>query len=130
MPPPYAHRSADPDPGVPGGEGFGARSYRPPQTFPDRSYGGSYGAMEPRGMSIAALILGAAAVLTGGLLILPQLLAVVFGHLALRREPAGRPLALAGLIMGYVMLLVGLLLVLGFVALLAFGTAAGVSTGA
>jgi hypothetical protein len=80
-------------------------------------------------MSIASLILGTAAVLTGGLLILPQLLAVVFGHLALRREPAGRPLALTGLILGYVMLLVGLLLVVGFILLVALGTAASVTTG-
>ncbi len=127
--PPYAFGGVDSGRGFPGGgQEFGSTSYQRPGTLPYGSYPVPYGA-EPRGMSIASLILGTAAVLTGGLLILPQLLAVVFGHLALRREPAGRPLALTGLILGYVMLLVGLLLVVGFILLVALGTAASVTTG-
>ncbi len=126
---PYPFGGADPGLGFPdGGQEFGSTSYRQPGTLPYGSYPAPY-LTEPRGLSIAALILGAAAVFTGGLLILPQLLAVVFGHLALRREPAGRPMALTGLIMGYVMLLVGLLLVVGFIMLVALGTATSVTTG-
>ncbi|MBJ2120676.1 DUF4190 domain-containing protein [Arthrobacter sp. MSA 4-2] len=126
---PYPFGGADPGRGFPhGGQEFGSTSYRQPETLPYGSYPAPYGA-EPRGMSIAALILGAAAVFTGGLLLLPQILAVVFGHLALRREPAGRPLALTGLIMGYVMLLVGLLLLVGFILLVVLGAAASVTTG-
>ncbi len=126
---PYPFGGADAGRGFPdGGQEFGSTSYRQPGTHP-YGYRAPYGPAEPRGLSIAALILGSAAVFTGGLLILPQLLAVVFGHLALRREPAGRPLALTGLIMGYVMLLVGLLLVVGFILLVALGTAASVTTG-
>ncbi len=126
---PYPFGGADSGRGFPrGGQEFGSTSYRQPGTLPYGSYPAPYPA-EPRGMSIAALILGAAAVFTGGLLLLPQILAVVFGHLALRREPDGRPLALAGLIMGYVMLLVGLLMVVGFTLLVALGMAASVTTG-
>ncbi|RJU02524.1 DUF4190 domain-containing protein [Arthrobacter frigidicola] len=128
--PPYPFGGVDPGRGYShGGQEFGSTSYRQPGTLPYGSYPAPYDA-EPRGLSIAALILGAAAVFTGGLLILPQILAVVFGHLALRREPAGRPLALTGLIMGYVMLLVGLLLIVGFVLLVGLGMAASVTTGA
>ncbi|WP_159801956.1 DUF4190 domain-containing protein [Arthrobacter zhaoguopingii] len=126
--PPYPFGGADPGRGFAHGQEFGSTSYRQQGTLPYGSYPAPYGA-EPRGLSIAALILGTAAVFTGGLLILPQILAVVFGHLALRREPAGRPLALTGLIMGYIMLLVGLLLVVGFILLVALGTAASVTTG-
>jgi hypothetical protein len=112
------------DPGA-GRQDLGARQYQPPQAPP---YGG-YGLPEPRGLSIAALVCGSLAVFSGGLLLLPQILAVVFGHLALRREPAGRPLALTGLIMGYVMLLVVVLLIVGFGALILLGTAASVYPG-
>lgn len=61
-----------------------------------------------RGLSIAALVLGIVGVLSAGLLLLPQILAVVFGHLALRREPAGRGLAIAALVMGYTVIVLGL----------------------
>ncbi|WLQ08213.1 DUF4190 domain-containing protein [Arthrobacter oryzae] len=61
-----------------------------------------YGAPpEPKGLSIASLCCGIAVFLGLGLFILPQIAAVVLGHLALLREPAGRGLAIAGLVLGY-----------------------------
>ncbi|NKX52141.1 DUF4190 domain-containing protein [Arthrobacter deserti] len=56
---------------------------------------------EKRGMSTAALVAGIVSLVTVGTLFIPQILAIVFGHLALRREPSGRAMALTGLIMGY-----------------------------
>ncbi len=109
-----------------GAPGYGAQQYSGPQ-FP-QPYG-TYAPAEPRGLSITALALGAAAVFTGGLLLVPQILAVVFGHIALRREPAGRPLALTGLIMGYVMLLAAILVVIAFIGLIAASTTAPVPGG-
>jgi hypothetical protein len=59
---------------------------------------------EPRGMSIASLVCGLASVFLGWF-ILPQLAAIVLGHLALRREPSGRAMSITGLALGYVCLL-------------------------
>jgi hypothetical protein len=119
-----------------GSSGYGAQSYggRSPGIPGEvlQPYSGHYGGFapaEPRGLSIAALALGAAAVFTGGLLLVPQILAVVFGHIALRREPAGKPLALTGLILGYVMLAAAVVVIVAFVTLIAVGTGMSVRSG-
>ena len=56
----------------------------------------------PKTLSIASMCCGIAALVGFGFFLLPQLAAVILGHLALRREPAGRGMAIAGLVMGYV----------------------------
>ncbi len=73
---------------------------------------------EPKGLSIASLCSGIVVYLGFGVFILPQIAAVILGHLALRREPAGRGMAIAGLVLGYVgvaitILVIGLLVALG-----------------
>jgi hypothetical protein len=60
------------------------------------------GAPAPKTLSIASMCCGIAALVGLGFFLLPQLAAVILGHLALRREPAGRGMAIAGLVMGYV----------------------------
>ena len=57
---------------------------------------------EPKGLSIASLCCGIAAFIGLGVFLLPQLAAVILGHLALRREPSGKGMAIAGLVLGYV----------------------------
>lgn len=57
---------------------------------------------EPKGLSIASLCCGIAALVGLGFFILPQIAAVILGHLALRREPGGKGMAIAGLVLGYV----------------------------
>ncbi|MBG6215672.1 hypothetical protein IWX75_000109 [Arthrobacter sp. CAN_A6] len=81
---------------------------------------GGYGMSEPKGLSITALVCGVVAIFTGGFLVIPQILAVVFGHLALKREPSGKALALTGLIIGYVMVALTVLVVALFIPLIAF----------
>ncbi len=88
-------------------------SWIPPQSNPygqpsAEPYGTAYGhpsyygfPPEPKGLSIASLCCGIAVFLGLGIFILPQIAAVVMGHLALFREPAGRGLAIAGLVLGY-----------------------------
>ena len=72
-----------------------------------------YPTAPPRGLSITSMVLGIVSVvgffLGGGLL---SIGAVIFGHIALRKEPAGRGMAIAGLVTGYVGLGVGILLFL------------------
>ena len=68
---------------------------------------------QPKGMSIAALVLGIASVVTGffGLLgVLLGVLAVIFGFIARRRQPYARGLWLTGLILGVVGLILGLII--------------------
>jgi len=81
--------------------------YGPGQYGPG-PYGTAYGQPsyygmppEPKGLSIASLCCGIAVFVGLGIFILPQIAAVVLGHLALLREPAGRGLAIAGLVLGY-----------------------------
>ena len=73
---------------------------------------------EPKTLSIASMVCGIASVIMGWL-ILPQIAALVTGHLALRREPSGRGMSIAGLVLGYLCLLgygaIWLLLIIGLV---------------
>jgi hypothetical protein len=92
--------------------------YGQPPYGPAAQYGQGYppypyGAPEPRGLSIAAMVCGISVFVGFGFFVLPQIAAVVLGHMALSREPAGRGMALAGLVMGYV----GLALTIAFIAL-------------
>jgi hypothetical protein len=78
-----------------------------PYAQPSGPYGqrGYYGApAEPKTLSIASMVCGIASVIMGWLL-LPQVAAIVTGHMALRREPTGRGMAIAGLVLGYLCLL-------------------------
>lgn len=76
------------------------------QPFPGPSARQSYYGMvdQPKPLSIASLVCGIASVIMGWLL-LPQVAAIVTGHLGLKREPSGRGLSIAGLVMGYLFLL-------------------------
>jgi len=67
------------------------------------------------GLAIAALVCGVLSLLGGVVLIIPLLLAVILGHIAVvrcDRDPSlgGKGLGLAGLIMGYVSIVIGGLL--------------------
>jgi len=59
---------------------------------------------EPKTLSIASMVCGIASVIMGWL-ILPQLAAIITGHLALRREPSGKGMSISGLVLGYLCLL-------------------------
>jgi hypothetical protein len=79
---------------------YGQQPYGQPQS----PYGQpAYYAMqaEPKGLSIASMCCGIAVYVGFGFFILPQIAAVILGHLALKREPAGKGMAIAGLVMGY-----------------------------
>ena len=77
-----------------------------------------YGAApQPKSLSIASLCCGIAVYLGFGVFILPQLAAVILGHMALRREPSGRGFAIAGLVMGYLGLALTVLAIVGLAIL-------------
>jgi len=59
---------------------------------------------QPKTLSIASMVCGIASVIMGWLM-LPQIAAVITGHLALRREPSGRGMSITGLVLGYLCLL-------------------------
>jgi hypothetical protein len=65
----------------------------------------------PKVLSIASLCCGIASLMGFGFFLLPQLAAVVLGHLALTREPGGKGLAVAGLVLGYVAIAITVLVV-------------------
>ena len=74
---------------------------------------------EPKGLSIASLCCGIAAFIGLGFFLLPQLAAVILGHMALKREPSGKGMAIAGLVLGYA----GIALALLVFVLIAVGLA-------
>ncbi|MDR7081661.1 hypothetical protein J2X01_000942 [Arthrobacter ginsengisoli] len=78
---------------------------------------------EPKGLSIASLCCGVATFLGLGFFLLPQLAAVILGHMALKREPSGRGMAIAGLVLGYV----GIALTVLAIMVIALGLAIGTS---
>ena len=77
---------------------------------------------EPKGLSIASLCCGIAAFVGLGFFLLPQLAAVILGHMALKREPSGRGMAIAGLVMGYVAIALTVLVIVLIVVGLAIGS--------
>ncbi|WP_255769232.1 DUF4190 domain-containing protein [Pseudarthrobacter sulfonivorans] len=81
--------------------------YGPPSPYAQPSpYGQYYGlpAVEPKGLSITSMVCGISSVLLGWFLI-PQLAAIITGHLALGREPSGKGMSITGLVLGYLCLL-------------------------
>ncbi|MFF2030911.1 DUF4190 domain-containing protein [Arthrobacter sp. NPDC058192] len=86
------------------GQSYGESSpYAQPGSYNAYGQPSYYGASPaPKTLSIASMCCGIAALVGFGFFLLPQLAAVILGHLALRREPAGRGMAIAGLVMGYV----------------------------
>jgi hypothetical protein len=50
------------------------------------------------------MVCGIASVIMGWLL-LPQIAAIVTGHMALKREPSGKGMSITGLVLGYLCLL-------------------------
>jgi hypothetical protein len=78
-----------------------------PYAQPGSPYGqsGYYGMpAEPKTLSIASMVCGIASVIMGWIL-LPQIAAIVTGHMALKREPAGKGMSITGLVLGYLCLL-------------------------
>lgn len=98
---------------------YGQSQYSQPQYGQGQYWGqpAYYGRpAEPKTLSIASMVCGIASVIMGWL-ILPQLAAIITGHLALRREPSGKGMSISGLVLGYLCLLgygaIWLLLIIG-----------------
>ncbi|NUL44737.1 DUF4190 domain-containing protein [Cellulosimicrobium funkei] len=112
----------------PSGQGADGHPYgpRPGHTGPWDASGRQAGSpfptaghpAQPSGLAVASMVLGIVGVVTGGFLFVPQILAVILGHVSLRRDRQSRGFAIAGLVMGYLMTGFILLGVLGFMALL------------
>lgn len=115
-----------------GQQPYGQQPYGAPAQYgqssgPFNAYGqpSYYGVPpEPKGLSIASMCCGIAAFVGLGFFLLPQLAAVILGHMAIKREPAGRGMAIAGLVMGYA----GIALAILVAVLIVVGLAVGSST--
>lgn len=82
--------------------------------------------MEPSNvLGIISMVLGIISVVSFGAFLLPQLGAIVCGHISLSKEKTRRGFAISGLIMGYICLGLGLLLVIGIFALGGLGASYG-----
>lgn len=95
---------------------------------PPPAYPGAYGAMPLQpgqsagtGLSISSLVIGILSLVGGFGLLFPPIVGVVLGHMARRREPNGRGMALAGLIMNYISLAIVVLAVVALIALIVLG---------
>ena len=58
----------------------------------------AYAPQPQRGLSITALVLGACSFLFAWIFVVVPIIGIVFGFIALRREPAGRAMAIIGLV--------------------------------
>ncbi len=81
-----------------------------PQQYPQQPYG-QYQAPPPRGMSIASLVLGLVSIFTGFTGVVP-ILGLILGVIGLKREPAGKSMAIAGLIINALALIGWILLII------------------
>ena len=107
------------------GQQYGAPVQYGQPGSPFNAYGqpSYYGMPEPKGLSIASMICGIAAFVGLGFFLLPQFAAVILGHMALKREPSGRGMAIAGLVLGYA----GIALTVLAIVIIALGLAIGTS---
>lgn len=118
-------------PGSPGPYGQPASPYPQQYGQPASPYGNAYGQpayyapAEPKGLSIASLCCGIAVFVGFGFFVLPQVAAVILGHMALRKEPSGKGMAIAGLVLGYV----GIALTVIVIIFFAIAMQAAISTG-
>lgn len=85
-----------------GAYGQPSSPYAQPHPYGQPAYYGM--PTEPKNLSIASMICGIASVILGWFL-LPQIAAIVTGHLALKREPSGKGMSITGLVLGYLCLL-------------------------
>ena len=83
----------------------------PQQTTPSQNLS----AMSPKtsGMAIASLVLGIISMMGAAVLIVPTILAIIFGHVSysrIRKDPrlAGSGIAIAGFVLGYVSIFFGI----------------------
>ena len=113
---PYAHH---PLPGPQGGgqppypvQGMQSHGYVDRQPGQPHPYMGQ--ARPSAVLGIISLVCGILAVVSFGMLLLPQLAAIVLGHIGYVKEPHARGLSIAGLVLGY-------LVSIGWVLLLVFG---------
>ncbi|MCQ9162561.1 MULTISPECIES: DUF4190 domain-containing protein [unclassified Arthrobacter] len=102
-----------------GQQGYGQNPYgapaqvqfSQPQYGPPAHYQGAPGYVDagsgPRGLSLSSMIIGLASLFIAGWLIIPQIVGIVLGHIALSREsPQGRPFSITGLVTNYLALLI------------------------
>lgn len=72
----------------------------------------------PKGLSIASMVIGFACIVGFAVFVVPQIVGVILGHLALRREPSGRGMAVTGLVLNYLFIAIAVVvisfLILGF----------------
>lgn len=97
----YADAHSGQPAGSPYGNQYGS-PYSQPSPYGQQAYYGM--PVEPKTLSIASMVCGIASVIMGWLM-LPQIAAIITGHMALRREPAGRGMSITGLVLGYLCLL-------------------------
>ena len=94
------------------GQQYPNAGYQYPAGYAAPGAGYGYQAPPAKTLSLISMVLGIISIATLGSTFFTQIAAVVLGHIALNREPAGRGMALAGLIMGYVTIGLGILLVI------------------
>jgi|GEM_PF-964669 len=112
---PYQGRQDQPPayPGLPAaGQQYPNAGYQYPAGYAAPGAGYGYQAPPSKTLSLISMVLGIVSVATLGSTFFTQIAAVVLGHIALNKEPAGRGMALAGLIMGYVTIGLGILMVI------------------
>lgn len=96
----------------------------PQENYPQPMY--QPAAMEASNvLGIISMVLGIISVVTFGAFLLPQLGAIVCGHISLSREKTRRGFAISGLIMGYICLGLGILMVIGLIAVANVGSTYG-----
>lgn len=112
------------------GQQYGQQYY--PQY--EQQYAGPYGQpqyglrAEAKTLSIASLCCGIAVFVGFGFFLLPQVAAVILGHMAWRREPSGRGLATAGLVMGYLGIALTVLAIIGLALLFSVAATSSYTT--
>ncbi|GIT80705.1 hypothetical protein LLS1_23740 [Leifsonia sp. LS1] len=130
-PVPPAPQGYPSQPGYPPQPGYPAQPVQPAQPV-HPAYVAAYGVAvypvappEPKGLSIASMVLGLVSLVAGFTFVVP-LIGLILGIVGVRREPAGRGMAVTGIVISSLILLVWVVIIgmILFAGLLAAGGAA------
>jgi len=106
--------------------------YQQPAAYQQPGYVQAYGVAvypvappQPKGLSVASMVLGLVSLVAGFTFVVP-LIGLILGILGVRREPAGRGMAIAGIIISALILLIWVVIIglIVFAGIVAAGSAA------
>ncbi|MFK4298588.1 hypothetical protein ABH924_003759 [Arthrobacter sp. GAS37] len=101
---------------------------QPPQGYPAYVQGPVFIQAQPKGMSVASMVLGLVSIFFGWTFLVP-LLGLILGLVGIKKEPAGKGMAITGIILNGLMIAGWVFLIVLLFGGMIWGTTATINSG-